>query len=97
MKNNQPTTARRLSTSKLRNIRIPQSICFLSDVIEDETYASALSLGNLGFNSGHIQEPGSTELREHMVMSNLSGIEDIVEFDELETFRLREPEARKPV
>jgi hypothetical protein len=34
-----------------------------------------------------------------MVMSMLSGIEDIVEFDELETFRLRESsvEARKPV
>lgn len=51
MKNTKPTTAPR--NCKLRNIRIPQSIQFLSDVIEDETYASALSLGYLGFNSGN--------------------------------------------
>ena len=77
-------TKKNNAPAKLRNIRIPQSIHFLSDTIEDESYASAISLGYLGYNSG-----ATDDLREHMVMSNLTG--EIVEFEEVETFRQKQP------
>jgi len=38
-------TKKNNAPAKLRNIRIPQSIHFLSDTIEGESYASAISLG----------------------------------------------------
>ena len=84
-----------LQENRFRTINIPESIQFLNDVIEDETYASAFSLGHLNFNSGNHQQvifAGSTELKENFVMS--TGQIELPDFDELETFRLKQSDAK---